>query len=132
MIFYKKGYKYQLNADVSIKVAHFYTQRTITADFLKLSGGRLFFKKGYAWDGASGPVFDTKKSMQATLVHDGLYQLIREKKLPFTSWKKADYELERIGKLDGMSSLRIWYWLLALRYKKGKATKKKKRILSAP
>ena len=44
--------------------------------------GCLQIAAGYAWDGASGPTIDTRNSMIASLVHDALYQLIREDNYP--------------------------------------------------
>ena len=38
----------------------------------------LYISKGYSWDGPSGPAIDTPDWIKASLVHDALYQLIRE------------------------------------------------------
>ena len=40
--------------------------------------GFLEIEPNYAWDGTSGPVKDTSANMFASLVHDALYQLMRE------------------------------------------------------
>lgn len=63
---YTEGYKYQLAEDyvvmtpiVGVEVVDFY--------FTLERSGRLTGKKGYAWDGASGPTFDTKNSMSPSL-----------------------------------------------------------------
>lgn len=77
-ITYRSGYKYQLASNYSVD-----TGLNIDADiddnnFLKLdSKGIIHIKKGYAWDGPSGPVLDTNENMRASLVHDALYQLMR-------------------------------------------------------
>lgn len=39
--------------------------------------GLLLIRKGYRWDGPSGPTIDTKSVMTPSLIHDALYQLIR-------------------------------------------------------
>jgi len=39
--------------------------------------GKLMIRAGYAWDGSSRSI-DTKSSMIASLIHDALYQLLRE------------------------------------------------------
>ena len=44
--------------------------------FIEFSNGRLLEKVGYAWDGASGPVFQTEALVDASARHDGLYQVI--------------------------------------------------------
>ena len=38
---------------------------------------KIVIRKEYAWDGASGPTFDTRASFEASLVHDALYQCMR-------------------------------------------------------
>lgn len=110
-ITYKEGYKYQL-------VNTYYHQLSFDApiiqnihSFLSIEEGNiLVINYGYAWDGPSGPTIDTKNFMRGSLVHDALYQLIREDLLPFPIYKdKADRELQRICKEDGMSSIRAWY-----------------------
>ena len=76
----KRKYKYQVYEDFSIQTGI----RDIDAasDFIWLHpDGVLNISKGYAWDGASGPTWDTEDSMIASLVHDALYQLMREGKL---------------------------------------------------
>ena len=107
-------YKYQLVEDYYIK-----TGITITADVRTLYGwlefskeGYLTIKKGYCWDGPSGPTFDTDSFMLGSLVHDAFYQLIREMKLPMSYRIKADRLLRVICLADGMSKARAWwvYW----------------------
>ncbi|MEM6885063.1 MAG: DUF1353 domain-containing protein [Verrucomicrobiota bacterium] len=73
------------------------------------STGKLYIKKGYAWDGPSGPTIDTKNFMQGSLVHDALYQLIREGVLTLDDRLRADEILREICLEDGMSKIRAWY-----------------------
>jgi len=74
---YVKGCKYQLVDALSIYVA-IHPEEDIVTDFIELTThGRLTGKAGYAWDGSSGPVRDTKKNMRGSAAHDMLYQLIR-------------------------------------------------------
>ena len=43
----------------------------IEDDFFTLQeDGTLIVNKGFAWDGASGPTFDSRSSMRPSLVHD--------------------------------------------------------------
>lgn len=37
----------------------------------------LTVRKGYRWDGSSGPIIDTKNTMTASLIHDALAQALR-------------------------------------------------------
>jgi len=50
--------------------------------FFKISRLGLEVSEGYAWDGLSGPARDTKESFIGGLVHDVLYQAIREELIP--------------------------------------------------
>ncbi|MDV6236226.1 hypothetical protein CH379_011385 [Leptospira ellisii] len=117
-ILYKniKNYKYQLlkTYDFSTGIA---TETKLSVGnpdiktFVEISpDGLLRIEAGYAWDGPSGPTYDTKNFMRGSLVHDALYQLMREKKLDFKSYrKKADLVLKKICLQDGMNSFRASY-----------------------
>lgn len=108
-IAYNDGYKYQLKADYSqqidIKSDHF-----VTLDFITLTMlGFLTIKKGYAWDGPSGPTIDTPNFMRGSLVHDALYQLMREEELDNKHRDYADRLLQKICIEDGMCEIRAWF-----------------------
>jgi hypothetical protein len=134
LIHYTKGYKYQLQGNVVIYLPQFKHVPKIETEYISLRNGYLYIRQGYAWDGASGLTYDSKNTIQGSLAHDALYQLMRMGLLPFRYWKKADIELKRICKDDGMSSFRAWYWIMALALAGGSAakTKNKKEILVAP
>ncbi len=109
IIKYKDGYKYQLAEGYHVKVSIFPASQ-VRHDFISLSPlGFLSIRKGYAWDGPSGPTIDTKNFMRGSLVHDALYQLIREGLLPLSERENADAELRRICLEDGMSAVRAWW-----------------------
>ena len=59
-------------------------------------------KEGYCWDGPSGPTFDSEYTLRASLIHDVLYQIIREHKLtPEKECRKiADIEFGKILIID--------------------------------
>ena len=107
---YRGGYKYQLVENYSIKVG-ITPDDDIKSEFINLSrDGELLIKRGYAWDGPSGPTIDTKDFMRGSLVHDALYQLMRDAGLPEDRWRAtADLELKRCCLQDGMSQLRAWW-----------------------
>jgi Protein of unknown function (DUF1353). len=104
---FKDGYKYQLNEDYSIKIP-IYPHEAITTPFINLyEDGRLIIFKGYAWDGPSGPTIDTPSFMRGSLVHDALYQLMRESHLDHHIHREmADKILVTICLKDGMLPLR--------------------------
>ena len=77
--------------------------------------GILLIKKGYAWDGCSGPTIDTKTTMKAGLIHDALYQLIREGILPMSYRERADEILREVMIAEGASKFRAWYYYKAVR-----------------
>ena len=109
-IAYKSGYKYQLKEDyittIDIKPA-----APINTEYLALTpDGTLTIKKGYAWDGPSGLTFDTLTFMRGSLVHDALYQLMRERHLDKDKYRDiADRLLQKICKADGMCTFRARY-----------------------
>ena len=85
--------------------------------------GDLQVFRGYAWDGPSGPTIDTKSFMRASVVHDVLYQCLREGLLPPSRRKLADRELIRYAKMDGMNPVRRFYAYWSLRAFAGGAAK---------
>ncbi len=111
MIKYQDGYKYQLYEDyVHYFPSDFPTLPLFENDYcLCLGNAKLVIFKGYAWDGPSGPTIDTNTFMRGSLVHDCLYELMRERRIPRTMKEVADKELKRICLEDGMSSLRAWW-----------------------
>ena len=73
-IAYKAGYKYQLKARYAVQI-DIRPAAPIDMEYLGLTtDGTLTVKKGYAWDGPSGPTIDTLNFMRGSLVHDALYQ----------------------------------------------------------
>ena len=69
-------------------------KKSITSENLIMyENGRLYIKRGFTYDGPSGPAIDTVDTMTAACVHDALYKLILEDKLPFRCRKYADWLL---------------------------------------
>ena len=109
VIRYRDGYKYQLVEYYTVVVA-VRPETMIETEYLRLHpDGTLTIGQGYAWDGPSGPTFDTKNFMRGSLVHDALYQLIGEGLIPMSDRAIADNELRRICLEDGMSEARAWW-----------------------
>ena len=134
MIRYRSGYKYQLAADYSVEVNIFPAQ-DVGCDFISLDGGgTLTTRKGYAWDGPSGPTLDTTSFMRGSLAHDALYQLIRLGLLPEEMREPADAVLYRICLADGMWRLRARWVYRGVRLGAGAAAtpERVKKIHEAP
>ena len=106
-ITYKGGYKYQLKEMYCVTM-DIKPVTAIHTDYIDLNtDGILTIFKGYAWDGPSGPTIDTLTFMRGSLVHDALYQLMREKHLDHNVYRDAsDRILQNICKEDGMWFLR--------------------------
>ena len=109
-IAYNSGYKYQLKEIYSV-VINITPTAPINTEYIDLdTAGNLTISEGYAWDGPSGPTIDTLTFMRGSLVHDALYQLMREKNLDHKVHREAaDRMLQKICKEDGMWSLRAWW-----------------------
>ena len=104
----ERRYKYQLVKDYSVQTN--ISGYEIDAPFFSLTkDGLLTGKAGYAWDGPSGPTFDTPDFMRGSLMHDILYQMMREKLLPQGCKICADELLQRLCLEDGMSKFRAHY-----------------------
>lgn len=137
---YKSGYKYQLVEDYSIETG-ISLGKTCTTSFLSITAkGLLTIKAGYAWDGASGPAIDTETVKRASLVHDAIYQLIREGYVHPVHKERADelfieVYLDSCSKMkekDAIAALRAWYMRIAVDKCGGPSTKpRKNEVLTA-
>jgi hypothetical protein len=114
---YRSGFKYVLLDDYALYLQHVRPEQDIVTEYVTLSrSGRLWIRHGYAWDGPSGPTCDSHDSMRGSLVHDALYQLIREGLLDRDVHRDpADRELRDICVEDGMSAFRAGLWFDAVR-----------------
>lgn len=132
-LWYTKGYKYKTVRDYVIQTelrpAAFIWTPFITLDV----DGVMTIKGHYAWNGASGPTIDTISSIIASLVHDAIYQLIREGHLEVDVFRKpGDCELWRLCIEDGMLKFRADYWYAGVRLFGDAAATVPDEILSAP
>ena len=112
-ITYRGGYKYQLVGGYAVDVETIPDQNVDSEYIALTTAGRLTIRRGYAWDGPSGPSIHSKNFMRGSLVHDALYQLMRQEHLDKGVWREqADLELKRICREDGMWPIRAsWvYW----------------------
>lgn len=106
---YVSGYKYQLHETYSIKLPFSVPDISMDHEFLKVEGGVLTVSQGYAWDGPSGPTIDTPSFMRGSLVHDALYQLMRDGLIDQSCRERADKLLRDLCIEDGMSWVRAAY-----------------------
>lgn len=116
-IAYRSGYKYQLEEAYAVAI-DIRPVLPINTRYIKLDiTGTLTIQEGYAWDGPSGPTFDTPTFMRGSLVHDALYQLMRERHLDRIEHRQtADRILRIMCRSDGMWPVRAWwvYWAVRI------------------
>ena len=106
---YRSGYKYQI-LEAYTCATRIFPGKDITTPWIRLNtAGMITIKKGFAWDGPSGPTFDTKTFMRGSLVHDALYQLIRDGHLEPSSKARADELIREMCLEDGMGQARAWW-----------------------
>ena len=90
--------------------------------YASLKDGILSVKRGYAWDGASGPIINTRDTLVASLVHDVLYQAMRLNLIKSSKENRqiADKNFFEILKMNGVNSIRrkVWYFAVRLFGKK--------------
>lgn len=118
LISYRKlrKYKYQIIEDYRIDIP-LKSKDNIDTPFIKLdNSGELIIKEKYAWDGPSGPTIDTKNFMRGSLIHDALYQLMREKQIDIDQRNAADKLLQQHCREDGMSVIRAWIVYLGVKW----------------
>jgi hypothetical protein len=103
------GYKYELQLTYRITVDLPNAALPGKLPYVQIDGSVLSIRKNYMWDGPSGISIDTLNFMRGSLVHDALYQLMREEYLDKKYRDYADRMLQTICLEDGMSSFRAWY-----------------------
>jgi len=126
------GYKYELldteAVDTIIRDVEVSIPRNGDIRYICLwESGRLFVFPHYMWDGPSGPTLDTKTFMRGSLIHDALYQLMREGLLDRKYRKYTDQLLRRICIENGMARWRAWYVYHSVRTFGKKSSKPRKR-----
>ena len=107
---YRDGYLYQLETTYVV-LTPIIPATAIHTEHISLEiDGTITIREGYAWDGPSGPTIDTPDFMRGSLVHDALYQLMREDHLDHAKYRAAaDKLLHDICIEDGMTPVRAWW-----------------------
>lgn len=125
-----KGWKYETLEEMRVSVS--IEPPAIETEYITLQAGILTVRTRYAYDGPSGPTFDTKTVMRTTLFHDALCQLIEMGLLDRKYRKYADDLLRKIMLEDiaaevllkaewfrktylRWNTFRAWYWHVGVR-----------------
>lgn len=130
---YRSGYRYQLAESYAVKTS-IRPPTQIKTQFITMAmDGTLTILAGYAWDGPSGAIA-TSSFMRPSLVHDALYQLLRQQLLPAHNRVLADELLRSMCIEDGMWKIRAWWvWRAVTRLAASAASPQSlKEIRSAP
>lgn len=114
-----KQYKYRLAEKISYDLG-FNTNMDHICRWFRLSDDKLTVYKGYCWNG-SNVVQDTKMSLEASLVHDVLCQLIAQRLLPERFLPKANKLYRDMCIRGGMSKIRANMRYLGLKIGSRKA-----------
>jgi len=107
-------YNYKTTEVYSI-ILNFSTTSTVTSDFYSLKDDKLVINTGYCWDGASGGMIDTTSNMEAALVHDVLYQMLRSNEIP-QKWKEPSDNQFRQMQVDNASWWNKWWIIIRAQY----------------
>jgi len=125
---FTKGYKYQIEEDFFVQTTICPQEYIDTWDICLESDGLLTVKKGFSWDGASGPTIDTKSTWEPACCHDAFYKLMRREFLPITFREGVDRFLHDHLIRKGMWRLRAWYWYRGVRLGGGPSAKKRRKV----
>ena len=119
---YRRGYKYQLVNDYRVQTS-IMPGSDIETEFVQLDrSGVLTIRHAYAWDGPSGPTFDSANFMRGSLVHDALAGLMRDGYIERCTWfTPFNRELQKICIEDGMWRLRAWCVFIGVEYLGGRS-----------
>ena len=108
---YLQGVKFVLSDDYMVQTP--ITGADIIDPWFRLfPDGWLHVLAGFAWDGPSGPTFDTKDSLRASLVHDVFCVCMRDGRLDFERQDAVNEFFRQMCIEDGMPEwrARVWFW----------------------
>ena len=115
-------YKYKFKVEENFSIELPFKIPDFEHEYASSKDGILSVKRGYAWDGASGPIINTRDTLVASLVHDVLYQAMRLNLIKSSkeNRKIADKNFFEILKMHGVNSIRrkVWYFAVRLFGKK--------------
>jgi hypothetical protein len=102
-------YRLEEDYDVPYNTGILGYQLNIPMKFALNKAGWMVVKKGFLWDGPSGPAINTVSCMGASLAHDALYGALRKRYIIKSHKKAADKLYRRMLKGAGVGYVRRWY-----------------------
>lgn len=121
------NYRFRLPENYTFETP-FRPNYSLAAPFKRLDpDGLMTLVKGYAWDGCSGPVPTTRRTMRGSAAHDACYAFMREGLLPATDFnrKLADDLFYNLILQDGLLAPLAASYYGAVRVFGAKNTKRK-------
>ena len=125
VLFNVKQHKYEMLKDISLDCSSYksLSNLRIEHEYYAFKNGIITAKKGYRYDGPSGPTKDDETNMRAALFHDIIYQAFTEtseiKQLSFFKRmgirRAGDKIFRQVLKTDGMGFFRRNYYFVAVR-----------------
>jgi hypothetical protein len=109
-----EGHKYELLEDFGAIFVKALKDFSLQTEYAKIDRGMVTIKKGYRWNGNSGPAIDNTTVLVAGMVHDALYKYIKEcivsNKGPKRRMSDAAYS-ELIDLYGGNWAREKYHWL---------------------
>jgi hypothetical protein len=133
--YYKVGWRMYQLAETYYQNIQIFPKVPFSDQFISLSKEGVFIiKKGYVWDGSSGPTLQTKSTMRGSLLHDALYECMRKERLAQVHRYQADVIIRDTCIEDGMFKWRAKGWFDALRLcaEPFAEPKNRRKLLTAP
>lgn len=154
-IFYRIRGEYELSREYTVRTP-FRPPAPVRCPYVVLyPSGRLLLRRGFPWDGPSGPAVDTPSFMRGSACHDAIYRLLRvEPALQLHAWetealgmpaeercasahpewrKMGDDLMYRLCLEDGMSRVRAWLcWRAVRRFASGASYNGGRPVIEAP
>ena len=129
-LYFTSGYKHMVERDMHVFLP-WLTGYDLDLFHIRLKPtGWMTIKRGWGWDGCSGPTFDTKSTRRGGCVHDAVSYLMRREHIPTDYKQLNDCAAYDQWLRDGMWKWRANLWLWALvHFGKGSVLPANKRVV---
>lgn len=121
MEYRKVNWKYILEEDYRINLPKKLRMEAVSVDYISIyyrpdnKAHILCIYKDYAWDGPSGPTYDTDGTIKASAAHDAFYQLMRLGHVSIKKRKAVDKLYLKMMKGFGVTFPKRWAHYIGVR-----------------